>query len=388
MPGARSVVRRMRLPLILVIGIGVIVWGGYPRRERLLGRSTRIISFDTNNYNYWWCKGSELLYINYEPVTVTESGSGAIDLHFNIQPPATASLYDLHTGMRRSLPTALGDMLDIRWLNDPGVQASPDGNWLLVHNSRRNEIRFCRPDGSQIRAWKYTFDNQADDQVETFWTADSKSFVRFMSDETSDPGREHYRALVYTVADGSCRKAVISPESMLDKDIVSLSSVDHILVEDSPDPLTWNIYSTRLGAGARPVKIACHHFPVGTEVLGHVYSPSGDRIAWLLHQTSTDRVDRWLHRLLPFWKVPEQYSLCISDLKGDEMQEVGYLTPKEAAASSPRPYTIAHPSSNGTTISISLDLTTEPLEDIRWAPDGKHLSFIYDGGLYITPAGR
>ncbi|MCW3097371.1 MAG: hypothetical protein JWL77_2989 [Chthonomonadaceae bacterium] len=93
-------------------------------------------------------------------------------------------------------------------------------------------------------------------------------------------------------------------------------------------------------------------------------SPIGDRIAWLVDAKDVAPGLAALHRLIPFIKVPSQprHELWISRLDGTGMRILGETSTKVR---------------NGNPLLIG---------DLRWLPDGKHLSFFYDGALWTVPA--
>jgi hypothetical protein len=66
---------------------------------------------------------------------------------------------------------------------------------------------------------------------------------------------------------------------------------------------------------------------------------------------------------------PWEYSLCVSDIEGKGMREIGYMLGKsESSAANDRGRVYFYP------------------ESIRWLPDGQRISFVFKGELYVLDA--
>jgi hypothetical protein len=90
----------------------------------------------------------------------------------------------------------------------------------------------------------------------------------------------------------------------------------------------------------------------------------GDRLAWVVFRCAkSSRFATWLHRWLPMVDTDGalEIELRVSDLEGKHMRSLGSFTP---------PITIP---------SGELDFFPQT---VQWMPDGKHLSYLYQGGLY------
>ncbi len=95
-------------------------------------------------------------------------------------------------------------------------------------------------------------------------------------------------------------------------------------------------------------------------------SPTGDRIAWLVDAAHVDPVLARLRRLLPFLQTSVQphQELWVSRLDGTGMRVVGQVP------------------------ILGRNRKPPQVSDLRWLPDGKHLSFAYDDALWTVPAPR
>ena len=90
-------------------------------------------------------------------------------------------------------------------------------------------------------------------------------------------------------------------------------------------------------------------------------SPYGDRLAWLIIYEIRPYGPAWMQRILTFLGQHKHkvIGLWVSRLDGSHMHEIGHL-----------PY----------------QPDEEIPQQIRWAPGGKRLSFVYKGSLYTVPA--
>jgi hypothetical protein len=93
-------------------------------------------------------------------------------------------------------------------------------------------------------------------------------------------------------------------------------------------------------------------------------SPKADRIAWVLTTSSVPRPLAFLHRILPgvFRNVAptRTFELATSRLDGKDIRSLGFQDGGKDNAG--------------------------VITNLKWNPDGRRLSFVYRGNLYILPA--
>lgn len=96
-----------------------------------------------------------------------------------------------------------------------------------------------------------------------------------------------------------------------------------------------------------------------------VLSPHGDRLAWLIHVVEKPSsiitfLAKWFSSMHPVSRYV--LKLYTSRLDGSDVQEIGYMEIKGKPSATNLPRLL------------------------RWLPDGKRLSFVYQGALWTVPA--
>ncbi len=123
-------------------------------------------------------------------------------------------------------------------------------------------------------------------------------------------------------------------------------------------------------ATLRRSPLPMHRYSVHAPLNGHfansnpwyqpsVLSPQGDRLAWLIVREYTPPGQR-KQRMIGLW---------VSRLDGSGMQEIGHMDYQ--------PNDFGH---------RGYEPKKEVPQHLRWTPDGKRLSFQYQGALYTVPA--
>jgi len=94
-------------------------------------------------------------------------------------------------------------------------------------------------------------------------------------------------------------------------------------------------------------------------------SPQGDHLAWLVHRQVNSPSPGWLSRWLPRASVAPRFytELRVTDPDGTNVRTIGSIEwkPQSRNNAAERPYRM------------------------HWLPDGRHISFIYDGSLWAVP---
>jgi hypothetical protein len=127
----------------------------------------------------------------------------------------------------------------------------------------------------------------------------------------------------------------------------------HILTLGEVDPLrlatTPSIWKIAIPAGASHGMIRL--------------SPRGDKILWMLHISRVTPLERWVRKLMPKtqWGTDAQVVWLISRLDGSGMRPIGW-------------YDLFDPKHYSDTWIVP-----------QWTPDGKHLSYVRDGSLFVLP---
>ncbi|MCW3054931.1 MAG: hypothetical protein JWN14_4101 [Chthonomonadales bacterium] len=94
-------------------------------------------------------------------------------------------------------------------------------------------------------------------------------------------------------------------------------------------------------------------------------SPQGDQLAWLVHRRIEFPVQRWVSRWLPGKITTSRLftELRITNLDGTSGRTIGTIEPQKSSRSifDERPF------------------------GMHWLPDGQHISFIFNGSLWVVP---
>jgi hypothetical protein len=94
-------------------------------------------------------------------------------------------------------------------------------------------------------------------------------------------------------------------------------------------------------------------------------SPPGDRLAWLIHiMAEPSLVQRMLSRWMPWLEARSHIELRTTKLDGSDVNRIGYIELHYL-----QPYEDDYAGPGG----------------LRWLPDGRRLSFVYQGGLWTVP---
>jgi hypothetical protein len=113
--------------------------------------------------------------------------------------------------------------------------------------------------------------------------------------------------------------------------------------------------------------------PVEASLLDWHIAPVQDRVLYHLKVTRKNSVSILFHRLFPnFTTRPVvMEEIWTSRIDGSQMHELGHV-PLPAVVTDPR--------------QSDSDDPKHELEKLQWLPDGKNISFIYHGTLYVVSA--
>jgi hypothetical protein len=125
------------------------------------------------------------------------------------------------------------------------------------------------------------------------------------------------------------------------------------------------IVTTEQGAPT-PIQTWKLEFPMGAILQRAKVSPQQRAIFFDRAGSQLSPLLIWLHRMIPKFnpKPTINEALWVSHADGRGLREVGYVPAQPGVSGSP----------------------TDGLKDVQWLPDGKQVSFVYHGTLYVVPA--
>jgi len=242
------------------------------------------------------------------------------------------------------------------------IEISPDGQWILWEGDYDRQFGFTGYYGAK---WDGSHRFHIPYYAVFYWMPDSRHFLEV---NTYDPAKSDSNVPVQTLI-----RSVEMPQNR--------RTSSHMLLPFSNDLQYYASQQLRFLPGNRLLNIVSqeipgsrdqytldeyqvdanprrlHHWmpvlPNTVESTENAISPQGNRIAWVVIPSAEN--------------PPTQAALYISRMDGSDLQEVGQL---------------ALPSfEEGTGPSF-----TRFPHELKWLPDGKHLSFIYQDVLYTVPA--
>ena len=266
--------------------------------------------------------------------------------------------------MRTGKKTAFHTVSKI-WSDDgnfkKSIGVSPDGQWILWdgdhHDHSYHGYYGARRDGSA----KFHIAGQGFPEMTSFeWMSDSRHFLEDTGSYEGN-GFKHLRTVIRSV-DAPHTAKVISRKEAAISSIWDLDWTTHILpgnraIGIKASTNTWSpqkyvLEERTLAPQPRLLNRWTVSIPSTEERREMQLSPDGRRIAWIVITPAGDQ-------------KPQRVAITVSSLDGSAMQEIGHLLLPAAAGEEP-PYE-RYPN------------------EMKWLPDGKHLSFIYHDTLYILP---
>lgn len=339
-----------------------------PRAQRgeplLLTRAKRLVNTDGWRGfvlfvpEYRWISSHELLY--FEGTSVGDWKLMKLDLNTGAKTPL-AGLSKTYN----ETPSGLGQ-----------VEVSPDGKRLLWASSRDDKPTWvvARLDGSERTDWRRlkmpSFRNRFDPFAWSVanWTDNGKAVMEASLER--DGTRRSVRARLsikgIEPATGPTLLARIPWPSMalplpsaVDRSAL-LGYDDFVAIQNRPDD-DVRVFRVRLSATGSSVTEQTVHLPQYANFYGAVPSPGGDRIAWQLG-SPYDHTSRGVSEYMspPSKRLPLGYWISRAD--GSGLRPLGHLRPDPRGAV----------------------WQYEHLGGLRWTPDGRHLSFVYNGVLYTV----
>lgn len=250
--------------------------------------------------------------------------------------------------------------------NALGWRASPDGQRLVY--AADSASFYVVGMGETERAQRSfdvsdynSYDSQNTQKSAAVWLPDSRRWLGWTPQQTKTPLRLFSvdaplnAAVAVTAPKGMTALLGVTPDLLAVQVNVSTSNTGKAALA------TFGIYPNRA-----PVKSLSLSLPISAEVKEVELSQQGDRLAWLFLNSRRSPLVTMLVRLMPSLapKFPPTagLSLWVSRRDGTEMQEVGFEQTALQGKNNNIPF------------------------EVRWNPDGKHLSFRMNQALYSVPA--
>ena len=310
---------------------------------------------------YQWVGNSQILFFHdLKPiqvvVTQTKGGGGphtSIAWRASVGKPA---LYDV-AAHRERLLTKFAALFQHGGKAET-TMVSPEGSRLLWEDNQ-SHTHFTRLDGTHNRILENTT------AAGSGWMADPKRFYTYAWDEN----KQHKNVIavsLWNMDDGSYLDQLQFDQPkdyglMGDCALMPDGSLATHSLHLPRLPLTLYRLASAPGSRAQAVNPT---LPAGATVEALVYSPQGDRLAWVINRaTFSPLALPLLRRWLPgFIARPQRSaSLWVSGTLGEAMHEVGHIPVRP----------------QGHTFYL--------LDYVRWQPDGKTLSFVSNDNLYTVP---
>lgn len=395
---------------LILIGIAAVMplflWGERPLLAR--ATSTGLIVCRP----YYWLSGQEILILGY-----TGGGfGGAHPMRYHIASKTTTDL------------PLLKDLLATFPSDSKTIRIAPGGDRLLC-STNRAETYVARIDGTEFHEWRtslpqsgfewdpagrywLSFLGSYSASAAGFYSPDIQKCSQVLVHDTAGPfqrcqwwiGKKKRPVALHIVEDRKSHQSDTSTQSwplsaqsplgagqcdlsqarlLTRKRLLAVSAPPQSTVLMGKPPLPAETYEMNLRSqGTLARRLPAFRSP-GATVEEWVFSPHGDRQAWLVVNPRVWTGPSWLLRLWRLFAPPQspQYEVWVSGLQGTERHEVGRVSIAQLPPSRPM-------NRSGTLISgLILPVTVSPGEvhDLRWLPDGKRLSFIYHRLLYTVP---
>jgi len=356
--------KRWLVGLLLIATLTALAWILRPPERLLLERATKVADIKGWNTDaqpfYAWLSNQEVIFWRYHGTKF----------------PFAEPLYKRDLGTGREVQ--IGDAPARASIGPRTPDYSPDGTLYLWFEETDVEVREV---GSTRRAaLPQAAHSHIRGRDEMLWTQDSRRWLLVDWGEPSD--RFHARGPLYIwigAPDAPSRavRIPIVPNSPLREQTAdaygaAMTSQNRMLATGQLDRDTLipnlDIFELDPWANGRLCRKFTVRFPFAVRVQDAIFSPEADRIAWRFTYTSGPTAPPVIQRWLPFLRSPARdvVGLWISHTDGSDMLELGHilLAPHD---------------------DTSTDDERPTIHDLCWLPDGKRLSFIHKGALYLVP---
>ncbi len=372
------------LAVVGLVTLGVFFW---PRERLLLERGkaiTPLLHCDNQGFamSYWWLSDHELLLSRYKDEPANRNGNGTW----------TLARHDLETHSETELKI-LSALLNKTDSDASDILLSPDGKYALWSAYADGFRAHCIAlDGSEHKIWQLG----KNEYRSCNWLADSRHWFNARVDPATNrttsvdvcdreqPAQVTHLPLNALVPDGPDTCFSLTSAFALDGNRLISNSACH-----EEDTKKDEIVEVGLDKTVHLLKKTTVAMPSPGIINTALFSPQGDRIAWLLQTTYTPPFAKYLHRFLPMVKLQSRSvaSVWVSRRDGTQMHEIGHIDVRNY--NDPIYYSSFMPSGgqSGASALASPNILDTPEElSLRWMPDGKHLSFFLKDRLWKVAA--
>ena len=358
------------LGTLAAIGIGLLG----PHDRLLMDLAHPVANVLPEKQQTCWQSDHQLL------IVTKKKGREAHDLRYG------RFLYERWQGKVETLDTRTGTRVEMdgltRLLNQLGAEPTfaadsfscPGGNWLLwrshVHEGQWSDSpapSVAHLDGSHDRMWRVHNYGEAFFLDARHLLQINRAHPLVVFSDLEDPSKEK----TYDTADQAqsvlAQFALRHPVDVYVEEPTGRAGRNSVLISTVP----WSAFAPRLQAGrdhtnwpARTHDERRMILPQDSTFYQAVVSPQQQRILYRLQMTHPSHPFLvWMHRFVPTVaaRPAEMDSLWVSRANGQGMREIGHLPDAQKKVH-------------------------EYLENLQWLPDGKRVSFIYQGTLYVVPA--
>jgi len=371
-----------------IVAIAAALWFGFSDHMSLLDRSTRITSvrgwgmeqpniaglldlglLTADRSQYQWIGNRQILFFHdLKSVQATIFPPGGTSTRARVvlnrpASPATPTLYDVATHREQALPK-LAELFHLNNNNVHKALVSIDSTRLCWHDNQ-SQFHIAMLDGSQHAQ----FVNRTD--VGAGWPQDSTQLYTYGWARSTN---KHVKGVpkIDTIAvnlwdrnNGKSlgRRLFVAPtnyDAIGDCTLLSNGGLAANSLEQGHTSLTLYRIPPALNSGTHSVTPA---LPSDAMVEALVYSPQGDRLAWIIDRDVPSPfafLSHWFPRYAPASR--RTTSLWVSGTLGENLHEIGHLSFQ------PRRQQFCL------------------LDYVRWQPDEKTLSFVSKDFLYTVPA--
>lgn len=353
--------RRVRLS-IWALALVVVVIGAMAlfRDDRIDARGVPVVS--TNGWQtyhgsagYFWLRNGDLLYFKKSDFNHVSAFRQSVTPAAMAQPPATVHVFPIAPPW---MPFTL----------------SPDEKWLTCARPMRGPVEIVV---APLAAPESRFTPLFQASTHNVWSADSRSLFQIELSPSPPPGSLTYRLSIHHPEGGAHETIPLPRELNVNAWCEGLSQVlpsGHLLLRRNRDAQlgSMRLPSTRAltFADFDPLRPSTApriwSVPVPRDALrGDIsVSPLGDKLLWMLVTPRPTLLEDLLHRLMPQrpWPSRQHVVWRISRMDGSHIRDIGAYDTFD-----PEHYA---------------DTWIWP----QWTPDGRHLSFVKNGSLYLLPA--
>jgi len=363
------------------LAIGVLVaagiWRVWPHERLLTEMAHPVMEIKTKNEKAYWLSNNRLLIL-----TTTQRSNEDAVRRSSAAPQywkGYADILNLDTGTKTRLSgltdllnrkTAIPENRTMPWTTPEKFEMSPNGQWLLWQiNDDYHDwywLRVAHIDGTHVRAW------DSSPVFEHYWQ-DSRHLIQLeplgtmIVTDLQDPAKDRSYWLPGQTSDTFAQHltqhplyiGIVYPQTPFENyvEIDTGRMQDHIQFYEEEAKQSHTLQK-------RKIKL-----PEGAYTQEVVVSPQQTAIFYHLQKIWISPVSTWLYRILPkfymfYMKPILTEELWISRADGSDLHEIGHVP-------------------------TSMDKTGNPafqLHALHWLPDGKHISFVAQGRLYVVPA--